>query len=295
MKQQFFVTALALILGMAGKAQHSEPMVVKVAYKFIHIIDKQKPDTLHNEELVLRIGKTSSAYNNYPFSVAIKPREAVAAPPAGGATRAVVGMPMAVVNDWGLTTALMEQKFTDKKLTRYESVSLSKYEIEEKLPVIKWDIQTATKTIGGYTCQQASGLFGGRKYTAWFTTDLPFTTGPWKLNGLPGVILEAYDDKAEVFFIFKYISEAEEGELTVYPPDKPALKVTESVLKKAKDAYENDPGGITQAQAGVSGTIAVRFRDRKNKFHSGEAADKLMEEKKKNAKVVLTNPLELKP
>lgn len=45
------------------------------------------------------------------------------------------------------------------------------------------------------------GKFRGRVYTVWFTNEIPVSFGPWKLNGLPSVILEAQDEtKTFMFF-----------------------------------------------------------------------------------------------
>ncbi|RKW63916.1 MAG: GLPGLI family protein, partial [Tannerella sp.] len=57
----------------------------------------------------------------------------------------------------------------------------------------QWTIVDSTREVLGYTCQQATADFRGRHWTAWFATDIPVSDGPWKLGGLPGLILEAYD------------------------------------------------------------------------------------------------------
>lgn len=58
---------------------------------------------------------------------------------------------------------------------------------------LNWNLSTETKQIGGYECQKAITKFRGRTYIAWFTNSIPLIFGPWKLNGLSGLILEAYD------------------------------------------------------------------------------------------------------
>lgn len=78
--------------------------------------------------------------------------------------------------------------------------------VKEKSKNIKWKLYSETKKINSFLCQKASCDFRGRSYTAWFTNDIPVSLGPWKLNGLPGLILEAYDSKNQVQFYAEEIS-----------------------------------------------------------------------------------------
>ena len=91
------------------------------------------------------------------------------------------------------------------KLTARQFIKRKVFMVDDTIKPAKWAIKTETKAIGGYVCQKAEGKYKGRNYTAWFTTAIPLPTGPWKLCGLPGLILEAYDDKKEVAFYFESI------------------------------------------------------------------------------------------
>ncbi|MBR1520569.1 MAG: GLPGLI family protein [Bacteroidaceae bacterium] len=81
----------------------------------------------------------------------------------------------------------------------------------EPTPKQNWQIMGETKTIVGYQCQKATCSFRGRNYTAWFAVDIPLCYGPWKFCGLPGLILEVYDDKKEYVFECVGIEQPQHG------------------------------------------------------------------------------------
>lgn len=76
-----------------------------------------------------------------------------------------------------------------------------KYYIVDTLEKIDWKLVEERKTIASFSCQKAIGAFRGRLWEAWFTTEIPLSAGPWKLSGLPGLILEAKDTSNLYSFI----------------------------------------------------------------------------------------------
>ncbi|SHG05979.1 GLPGLI family protein [Chryseobacterium sp. OV279] len=65
---------------------------------------------------------------------------------------------------------------------------------------IQWKIKNEFKTVAGYKCQKAEAIKYGRTWIAWFTIDIPFSFGPYKFNGLPGLITEVYDSKDDYHY-----------------------------------------------------------------------------------------------
>ena len=57
-----------------------------------------------------------------------------------------------------------------------------------------WELQNDTMTICGYVCHKATVDFRRKKWTVWYSEDIPVDAGPWKFNGLPGLIMGAEDD-----------------------------------------------------------------------------------------------------
>lgn len=71
----------------------------------------------------------------------------------------------------------------------------------ENIPKQSWVFTDEEETVLGYKCQKAYTDFRGRRWYVWFAADIPLSYGPWKLGGLPGLILKAED--ADRYFTFE--------------------------------------------------------------------------------------------
>ena len=71
---------------------------------------------------------------------------------------------------------------------------------EENLPTISWELQDSVANICGHFCRSAIGSFRGRTYYVFYAEDIPVSAGPWKLSGLPGLILHADVDDGKFIF-----------------------------------------------------------------------------------------------
>lgn len=67
-------------------------------------------------------------------------------------------------------------------------------------PNLNWVLIDEEKRISGFKCKRASVKYGGRNWVAWYTTDIPVNAGPYKFNGLPGLILEITDSESNFSF-----------------------------------------------------------------------------------------------
>ena len=80
-----------------------------------------------------------------------------------------------------------------KKIVTSDNIDNIKYQIEEGIPDLKWEILSETKQIDKYTCKKIKTSFRGREYYGWFTEEIPNSVGPWKFNNAPGLLLEVAD------------------------------------------------------------------------------------------------------
>ncbi|MBF5027943.1 GLPGLI family protein [Planobacterium oryzisoli] len=65
---------------------------------------------------------------------------------------------------------------------------------------LRWKIQTDTIKISQFNCQKANVSYGGRNWTAWFTSDISISDGPYIFYGLPGLIIKMQDESQDYIF-----------------------------------------------------------------------------------------------
>lgn len=96
---------------------------------------------------------------------------------------------------------LFYRNYPEGKTTYCEETLGDPFRIVEPLEIPTWEmVADSTKRILDYDCQMARCAFKGRVWTAWFAPDVPLDNGPWKLNGLPGLVLRAYDSRMQFVF-----------------------------------------------------------------------------------------------
>lgn len=70
----------------------------------------------------------------------------------------------------------------------------------EPIPVFDWQLEDGDSIVCGYPCNKATASLRGRTWHVWYTLDIPYSDGLWKLCGLPGLILKATDSTGEFDF-----------------------------------------------------------------------------------------------
>ncbi|MGV9003002.1 GLPGLI family protein [Flavobacterium sp.] len=90
----------------------------------------------------------------------------------------------------GNDTTYVFKDFNQNQLFSEEKIFTKSLVVSDELNIFDWKIEKDTLTILNNKCQKATTKFRGREFVAYFTTDIPISDGPWKFNGLPGLILK---------------------------------------------------------------------------------------------------------
>ncbi|MET3034553.1 GLPGLI family protein [Chryseobacterium sp. NRRL B-14859] len=101
-----------------------------------------------------------------------------------------------------ITKMIRMPKFSYKIVKTYpemkeqyiDRVSMNLFGYDDPIK-FNWNILPEKQKIGEYSTQKATTEYGGRKWTAWFSSDIPFQDGPYKFYGLPGLIVKIEDDE----------------------------------------------------------------------------------------------------
>lgn len=153
-------------------------------------------------------------------------------------------------------TIYVVKSLADNKLKHYDIAGLEKFTYEEPITQWSWEIGDSTKVVLGYECIMAVTDYHGRKWTAWFAPEIPVQNGPWKLDGLPGLILEAEAEGGQYSFIATGIQQTTKPISPVYLANEYEQTKRINYLK-AKRSFMDNPFGKINAQYGAQYGIKI--------------------------------------
>lgn len=181
----------------------------------------------------------------------------------------------------------VEKDKANQKTYFKDRIGRDLYVYEEDRP-LNWKMSSETTKIGDYKVQKATTDFAGRKWTAWFTTDLPYQDGPYKFGGLPGLIVKAEDDKGDYSFdLMKNYKIAEIAALNQFGN---TLKVKRSDYVKQQEKFKADP--VSFMQGGGGGAFPPPPRPGGGNQNPADMRKRMEERAKEEAKKN-SNPIEL--
>ena len=175
--------------------EKADTMEMRIMYGFKYVIDTMSGKCLH-EPYMLEIGRELTHYYSYNAYMRDSVQSEVYASERSKGMNAFTDITSSVIPE-------------DQTATYYEifrcipsssrhvllRVQNTDYCYSEKAEQTEWRLSDRTDTVCGYRCQVAEGQLNGRQWRVSFSTDIPYPYGPWKLEGLPGLILKAEDSE----------------------------------------------------------------------------------------------------
>lgn len=111
------------------------------------------------------------------------------------------------------------------------------YSYEEPLPEYNWTFIDEDTIILGHKAHEAIMEYRGRKWTAFYTPDINISDGPWKLYGLPGLILYAKDNAGDFSFTATEISDSIPAHGLPMYKGKPPVAISAYEMARLKELF----------------------------------------------------------
>lgn len=239
MKNTFFIIAIMMHFQTFAQMRFDypitefEPAMFIVTYSLEYQEDSLDPNFIRNETMLLLLGSNASKFlsENLFFFDSIMRQISNIDQYQAFALNPPIHFPA--------FSYQIYKNIPTGKITVTDHVIGGTYLYEEPQELFRWQISPEISTIHGYKTQKATCDFGGRRWIAWFSTEIPFSDGPYKFNGLPGLILKIQDSRNH--YVFEMLSIEKPGyNMFIDRQEKDFIKTNKQGFFKAQDAFRYD-------------------------------------------------------
>lgn len=258
----------------------TEPAILEVHYTRTEVTDTTKRETNYfKEETMLRIGKGMSLYCSIPRfyrdSLMHNNPGLYFQMEAASFEKDPREHDRTTLERSGRYGSFIYKNYPEGKVTETAYFEMQDWRYEEDWEKPEWEISDETKEILGYQCFKATADYRGRRWTVWFAPEIPVQDGPWKLCGLPGLILEAVDNHREFHFIANGLMQngiSEVGFLC-YREKRGVRKVTRDKFFNSWWKYANSNFGAKMAAMFGGKNAQLKNTDKKEQHRDKEETD----------------------
>lgn len=284
---KIFTLAL-LFCGLCCSAQNH-----RFVYEYSYIKDSLDRSKVITENMTLDISPEGSKY----YSVELAQSDSIMQAELMkqlkmGSTNIKLQTPRSMATVRGVVTKI----YPDFKVQQEESLGSSRFIVEDQRKPM-WKILPEKQQVGTFTAQKATTELYGRKWTAWFASELPFQDGPYKFYGLPGLIVKLEDDTKSHVMELKAVKKLPQSVEPEVKSGREKITLNYEKYKKAFLEYRENPSKNLRQMAGSSGgavtTAVFSTSDGSGKAMDLNEMSRSMDEKAKERNKHDNNLLEL--
>lgn len=222
---------------------------LRVQYEVVFCLDTAKREKTLEESMILEVGAGVSKFYSYGKYLCDSVYNADV---ANKASQETINRHLNQYARVLLTEAVCKGLPAGHITTLDDVAGFTRIRYEEKLQWPQWQLTEETDTLLGLPCRGAACNFKGRRWTAWFTDRIALSEGPWKLGGLPGLILKACDSENDYCFTATGV-ELCRDKTPITVRIKNHELVSPKQYRKIHERYYDDPVGfITSSQPNVT-------------------------------------------
>ena len=267
MKTNFIALVLIIVFNNYSIAQ---------THRFIYDVVYKKDSTSNittKENYILDIGTKETKYYTYDFFVA----------------DSLITNNIPFPKEMKLNTSdIIVHKNNNNEFSQYDLLENTVLQLQTN-DTQKWNLSQEKKNVKNLSLQKAITTWGGRNWTAWFAEEIPFQEGPYKFHGLPGLIVEIYDDKKNYHFeLVRSEKIKEEENQFIEISEKMGIPITWEKYKTAKLKYYESPVNFIKNSAENSEQFYLNDGTIVNSKNSKEINEQL-----RNSIRKYNNPIEL--
>ena len=203
-------------------------------YEYKSVSDSLNPENIESEIMALDVTDKFSkfySYDNFKFDSISK----------SNVDKGISDSNLKIKKSKNLSIVIKE--YPEFSVLMISRIGQIKYNVKDGR-ILKWKISPENDVFGNFKIQKAESEFAGRKWTAWFTKEIPIQEGPYKFRGLPGLILKIYDSTNSHIFTLagiqklKKVSSKDDNFVFDFGTNQ---NLTQEKYKQIFNEFRNDP------------------------------------------------------